>query len=366
MKSTGFREQALMKKTWAALVLAAFSCLLSEGCRQSASIPVESLEITPLLDLGSLNPKYQIISPLFQGIALDQREHIFFIDHGNHRILEFDLKGVLISEIGGIGQGDDALFSPIAIAIENNSLYVLNDGGRQVKIFSLDGKYQFSFAIDNAWTSHSLLVDGDSILVNVIDKYRQILNDGMLISIYDQTGQLINKIGPIIQCNSFAGYRGFNSIRISAHDDRVYYAFNYQPLISWCDRDGSQNGTMDLRNLDIYGVEAIVKRTETSEYDTPETKKEDSDLSLTMMGYCSGFGVDETGCFYYAVNAFPSDSQDDLDDYILYFNDKHKLMKKIQLKIEGETVFARNLLIHHSRGRYAVGTVKEKILLLKF
>jgi len=103
-----------------------------------------------------------------------------------------------------------------------------------------------------------------------------------------------------------------------------------------------------------------------SGFDTPETIKEDSDLKLTLMRFCYGFGVDESGGFYYALNTFESASPDDSGSYILYFNEKQELAKKIYLKTEGETVVARNLLIPRGHARYGIGTTKEKILLFKF
>ncbi|MDW3227043.1 MAG: 6-bladed beta-propeller [Acidobacteriota bacterium] len=357
-----------MKKTRAAIILAAVYYLSPGGCSRNPSIPMEIIEITPLLELNAVIPDYKIMPffNLFQNMAIDQQGNIYYLKFGHDRIQKFDKTGRLAADIGGIGQEADAFFSPTAILVENDSLYVLNDAGRQVKIFNLDGEFKSSFKIDNSWPPTSLCVDREAIYVNVIDKSNKTRNDGKLISVYDHEGRLVKKIGPIIKCNSMIGYNTFNRIRMIARDENIYYAFINQPLISWSGKNGGRTAVLDLRKFGIPVIDAIAGRIDAEGIDTPETFKDDSVSSGTCISFCSGFAVDEAGRIFYIPNTAGSGSRDEWDNSILLFNENHKLSKKIYLKTGKETVTPRDFLIAGGKAIYGIGTIKERSILFKF
>ncbi len=312
-----------MKFKWSVILLTVIFCASYEGCKRNASITVESLEITPLLELSAVIPDYRIMPSfhLFQNMTIDQQGHIYYLKFGNNRILKFDKTGQHVADIGGIGQEPNALFSPTAIMVENDSLYVLNDAGREVKIFNLDGDFKSSFKIDNAWASMSLFVDHDAIYVNVVDQSNKTRNDGKLISVYGHDGRLVKKIGPILKCNFKIGYNTFNRIRMIVRDIKIYYAFINQPLISWSGTNNGRTAALDLRKFGIPVIDAIAERIDAEGIDTPETFKDDSVLSGTCISFCIGFKVDEAGNIYYIPNTDASGSPEELDKYILGSSD---------------------------------------------
>lgn len=337
--------------------------------RRAESIPIEILTATPIVEISAMNPSIaKIPISLINVCSLDDIKNIYLLDTYDHRIMKYDQKGVFQVQIGGIGQEKAYLFYPIGLYVSNGLLYVLNDGGREIKIFSTDGEFRSSFRIDKAWSSNSICVIGDLIYVNVIEKKQPTENKRCLISVYSKDGQLIRTMGEIVKCNSLIGYSVFNQIIIAAADSRLFWAFVNIPLIGREDLI-KINGydIFDLKELKLPEITAKVERIKLKGLDTPETIKPDTELKIKYINYCAGFGVDRKMQMYYVIREYPDGpSQSDIKCHLLVIEKSGKIEKKLILQHEGENLIVSHLLFGPGDSRYGLGKIKGKILLFTF
>jgi len=354
--NTNFRNKLLL-----VLFLGLFSC-----CHQKGSFPIKSVEVTTLIDLNSINPKVNIngwkMSCNF--FSVDSHENVYFLDISNHSILKFNNKGEFIDRIGSIGQKKKDLFSPIAFCIKGDFIYVLNNAGRELKIFSLSGDFISSFVIENAWQSEALCVYRDHIFITVKYKDRTNFNDNKLISIFNFEGDEINKIGKIIKCKSHIGYREFNSIYINVIKNRIFGAFCNRPIIFGYEIDGKRLFLKDLRSFNLPEIQRKMEQEKALGLDTPNT--ETSGYSLRFITFCTAFGVDQDMNLYYAINNYDLTNPDMAKCYILHFNEKRTLIEKIIPRKEGEVFRVRDIFINNKNIRYGIGQKNKKTFLFKF
>ncbi len=343
------------------LFLGLFSC-----CHQKETLPVESVEVTTLINLDSLSPKINIhVGNMSRNFfSIDSHENFYFLDIGNHRILKFDNKGQFIDQIGSIGQEKKDLFSPLAFCTEEDSIYVLNNAGRELKVFSLSGDFISSFLVENAWQSEALCVYGDHIFITVKYKDKTAFNENKLISIFNFEGDEIINIGKIIKCESYIGYREFNSAYINVIENRIFGAFRNRPIIFGYDIDGKQLFLKDLRNFNLPEIQRKMEQEKALGLDTPNTKR--SGYSLKFMTFCTGFGVGQDMNLYYAINNSDLTKHDMAKCYILHFNEKGTLIEKIIPKKEGEILRVRGIFIKNENIRYGIGLKSKNAFLFKF
>jgi len=335
-------------------------------CHQKGTLPIESIEVTTLINLNSINPKIDILVGNMSRnfFSIDSHENFYFLDISNHRILKFNNKGEFIDQIGSIGQEKEDFFSPLAFCIKGDFIYVLNNAGRELKIFSLSGDFISSFVIENAWQSEALCVNSDHIFITVKDKDRTTYNDNKLISIFNFEGEEINNIGKIVKCESHIGYREFNSVYINVIENRIFGAFRNRPIIFGYEIDGKRLFIKDLRSFNLLEIQRKIEHEKALGFDTPNTKK--SGYSLRFITFCTGFGVGQDTHLYYAINNYDLTIPDMAKCYILHFNEKGNLIEKIIPKKEGEILRVRDLFINNKNIRYGIGLKNKNAFLFKF
>lgn len=337
--------------------------------RGAESIPIETLTVTPIVEISAMNPNFaKIPLQLINIYSLDDHNNIYLLDIHDHRILKYDQKGGFQVQIGRIGQEKEGFISPVGFCVSNGLLYVLNEGGREIKIFSTNGEYRSSFRVDNAWLSNSICVVGDLIYVNVIEKKQPTENKGCLISVYSKDGRLVRMMGEIVKCNSLVGYSVFNQIIMATADSRLFWAFVNIPLIGREDLK-KINGYdfFDLKELKLPEIAAKIKRTKVKGLDTPETIKPDTELKITYINYCAGFGIDRKIRMYYVIQEYPEGpGQGGIKCHLLVIGKSGKIEKKLILQHEGGNLIVSHLLFGPGDSRYGLGKIKGKILLFKF
>lgn len=113
-------------------------------------------------------------------IGVDGQDRILVVDEGNNRIQVWDRNLAHLTEFGKA-----ELDHPVAVATNNDSVFVLNNGTNQVEIYSweqgkINWKNHFSFGTGQ----------GRDILVHLNNIYVSVSNE---VRLYDRTGQWIKK-----------------------------------------------------------------------------------------------------------------------------------------------------------------------------
>lgn len=95
------------------------------------------------------------------GAAVDYLGNLYVADTGNSKIQKYNNVGGFIAEWGGIENG--TLASPMGIAIDGNSVYVIDNSLDAVVVYDLDGNYQFSWGENGAGPGQFALAFGIKI-----------------------------------------------------------------------------------------------------------------------------------------------------------------------------------------------------------
>ena len=102
-------------------------------------------------------------------IAIDNQGLVYISDTGNHRIQVFTSEGKYISQFGTHGCGPGQLQYPTGLAINNNLLYVADGNNHRVSVFTTDGQFVSSFGEygnkkDQLSYPHGITLDKDGYL----------------------------------------------------------------------------------------------------------------------------------------------------------------------------------------------------------
>lgn len=341
------------------ITLAVIVYLFSFKCSLICKIPIRQIEVTPLLNLSEIKPKFNVISGLIisnNAFSFDMKGNIFFLDYDNHRILKFDGHGNFIKQIGNFGQGNEELYFPAGIFVNKDILYILDQEGRQLKMFSLNGDFISNFRIEGVKRSRALFVTDDLLIINVLSKREK--EHKKPIALFTKNFKKLRELGKEIKTNSLAAYTTFNTAYISFHDNSIYGALRAYPVLFKYDIKGNEIFYKDLREMNIEEVLAIAKEGTEQEVDSPESLKEKN--RVKSMRYCDGFGIDKKGNIYYALNYDRAKR-----GVILHFNPKGVLIEKIVLRIDGKQVRIERLNILKSE-HYAIININKNIFLVKF
>lgn len=349
-----------MKRFLIEMILIFFLFLLNPVSGED--YPTREIEVTPLLNLNTLEPKVNVIQLTIISrsfFSVDSKENLYFLDTSNHRILKFNKDGKFISQIGSIGQSEKDLYNPVGIFVTNNTLYILDDAGKKIKLFSLNGNYLSSFAIENAHLSGSLYVCNDLILVNVKYRNKESYNQEKLIAIFNKKGKRIKNVGKIIKCNKIAGYLTFNSIFINVVDNIIFGGFSYYPVIFAFDFEGRELFYKNLTDL-VKEIQELIEYGKKMGFDTPESMKEEWGVRAVI--YCSGFGVDKNKHIYYALNVSHQKKY-----LVLHFDEKGALLEKIIFKNGKRVIQVIHLYVDEQGNRWGIGFIeKDGFFLFKF
>jgi len=282
--------------------------------------------------------------------------------------MKYDLKGKFIAQIGSIGQGKENLYQPWGIFIENDVLVVLNENATEIKIFSLEGVYQSSFTIQNIWYCYSLFVKNGFIYLNIIQKSKPEDSEDELIAVYSKTGEVIQKIGPLVKCRSVYGYATFNEILMGASKDRLFWAHVNTPRMGYGRIDHYENST--ITNLITTKMPEFRNHAEWAKnegHDTPDEEKQNKNHQMRFVRYCYGFWVDEQNRIYYASLVLSDSTKTHKSIYaIRVIQDDGKILETIIPRFRGEIIELSHMIVGPQNVRYGIGEIKGKTLFFKF
>ncbi len=323
-------------------------------CVAEENIAVREIEVRPTLKLNKIKLKYDFRRPpLNSFFSVDSKGDFYFIEFQNHRILKFSNKGDFIASIGSIGQKEEDLYEPTGLFLKKDIIYVLDQRGLKIKMFSINGKFISSIPIEvqNVSFSDSLAVSKDFIFASIKYNDKKSYNDKELITILDKKGRMIRKIGEVIKCNTVSGYFTFNLIFMNVVDNTIFGSFKFYPVIFAYNFYGEKLFYKDLR----YSVNEIREFSELSEkrgLDKPEATK--MEWGFYGVLYCWGFAVDKNKHLYYAFNA-PGNKK-----IVFHMNEKGKLLEKMIFKKDGKDVMVVYLMTDEKGNRWGIGTCENK------
>lgn len=318
----------------------------------SKEIPVREIEVKPLHYLNSLEPKVDIIPALLychNFFSKDSAGSFYFVDPENHRILKFR-EGKLVSQIGSIGQGMEDLYHPLGIFIEGKTIYILDDGGKRIKLFSLEGKPISNFSIENALGSDALWVHKDLIFVAVRFKTKEDFNKKNLITVFNKDGMIVKSFGEIIKSSNMWSYLTFNSIYISMVDNILFGAFKFHPVIFAYSLDGKKIFQKDL-TLSIKDFREQKEYREKMGFDTPMSVK---DSGLKVINFCNAFWVDMNKNIYYAFSSSALKVK-----HVFRFNRDGELAEVIDFKFNKKNVDIINIFISEKGEFFGIGFIEN-------
>jgi len=109
-----------------------------------------------------------------RGVVLDNENHIYVVDSGNHRVQKFDINGNYLLQFGGRGKGDGQLNTPYGITTHNNKVYVADYSNHRIVVFQCDGQFCISFGSDQLSGPCDVAVNIHDELI-VVDRKRACL-----------------------------------------------------------------------------------------------------------------------------------------------------------------------------------------------
>lgn len=288
-----------------AVLFTLVSCLAS-GCRAK---PMEiQVRLDSVFGLQAIAPSFEIRSFCLSPFAVDARENVYFVDQPNHRVLIFDSRGHFLKQLGSLGQGPEDLHSPFGIAVWNDLLIILNQEGREVKIFESSGRCQFGIIFPGTLAATSLCVNSNGIFTDTKTYHGSLYKEAPLIRHLSWEGKELAPFGEILRTSNFDGYAVFNQVSLAAGDGLVFGAFCNWPVIFAYDVQGRMVFRKDLRPLHITEMEEKKARAEKEGFDSPEGIVSKSGIRNIV--YCSGVAVVDGRFLLYAIASRP---------YLLFF-----------------------------------------------
>jgi hypothetical protein len=329
-----------------------------EFCEKS-NIPVAEIEATCLFNINELNPYFNIKPGLIlsrNAISIDEKDNLYFLDFNNHRVLKFDMRGNFLGQIGSIGQGNKDLFYPQGIFIHQNSVYVLDDSGSKLKMYSQEGDFLSCLEIDDKVNVKSFFVTKNLIILNALHKKN--FNKTKPISIYTKKFTKINEIGKIVVTPSSTASSVFNEMFVVFYDNSIYGCLKTLPIIFRNNVNGIEIVYKDLREMNIKEILTIENQGKKRGVDSPESIKDNN--RIRSMIYCDGFGISGNGDIYYALNYDRARR-----GLILHMNSEGELIEKIILKVNDEQPRIERILIRKNE-TFALLNKNNNFLFCKF
>lgn len=332
-------------------------CLSLFGCNMPKTKGKRNLKISEMINLSSCSEpvEYPIIgsNPFF--VRSDKSLDI--IDDKSHRIIRFNKSGKIVGSIGGIGRKENDLYYPIGIWEERDYIFVLNDEGRELKIFKESGEFVISFKlVEKAYGATSLIVVGDRIIIPLRKKYGSLdsVNNEPLLSIYDRSGKMVGTIGKTIPCRTAYGHYIFNSVFLCKDKDIIYGAFCYLPIIFSYDPQGNELLVKDLSHSGIPAIEKRLRMVTEMGMDTPQ--KISADNGVMSVIFNRGLAFHDKRLYYLIP-----------EEGMLIFDKNGGYLAKLDILLDGEKPFVSDYFQLGPKGKvYGLGIRRDNKSLVYF
>lgn len=333
--------------------------------RAFSIIKTEEIEVNYLFSLNNLSPEIISTAILYgNSLCQDRDENFYFLETANHRIIKTDFLGNIISQFGQIGQDEINLYYPFGFNLVGEYLYILNNMGREIKIFSLDGKYIKSFRIADVFQAESIVTDSKLIFADFRYKNRSAYGNYHLISVLSMNGRLIDKFGHLIDSNNFTGYINFNLVYLSLMEDLLFGAFKFLPIIFCYQTNGNKIFYKNLQDGNIEEIRAKVFRAKRDNLDLPPKTK--SNQYFHGMRYCDGLTISKNKELYYAINSYKNEGFLFNKSTILILDKMGNLMRKKILQLNKENILVHSIGFSPKGYIYGIGSKDRDYFIFKF
>ncbi|NIR08616.1 MAG: hypothetical protein GTN82_24615, partial [Candidatus Aminicenantes bacterium] len=251
-------------------------CVISLLCYCSENGPpkIDIVTIHQAVDLSELKPSLNLekaFLSMWYAINvwdIDEKGNYYFLDIYNHRVLKFGENRQFLMQFGGIGQEKDSLYYPSGIFLYKGTLFILDQEGRKIKSFSLDGSFLSSFDIKDAFSTESIFIANDEIMLSVKYRSKDGYNENRLISVFSLTGQKLRDFGTVVKSVKYGGYLVFNRIRIFGQGKRVFTPHNFWPLVRIFE-DEQEIKTINLLETNLEEIKSLAEDGKKRNADTP-------------------------------------------------------------------------------------------------
>ena len=100
-----------------------------------------------------------------QGLAFDNKGHIYVVDSGNFRVQKFDEKGNFILGFGKKGKYEGEFSNPSGVAFLNNRVYVTDTDGAKIAVYDEYGNYITDIKNREIKSPRGISINGDNIVI---------------------------------------------------------------------------------------------------------------------------------------------------------------------------------------------------------
>lgn len=340
-----------------------FSCLPQSS---SNLVQTEDIEIEPLFSLENFSPEVINTAILYgHSLCQDKNEKFYFLETINHRIIKTDVQGKILGQIGQIGQAEGDLYYPFGFNLFGEYLFILNNTGKEIKIFSTEGRYINSFKIDDVFQAQSIVTNSRLIFVDFRYKNWKAYDNSHLITSLSIDGQIIKRFGALIESDNFSRYVEFNLVYLSLVDDFLFGAFKFLPIIFCYKTNGNKRFYRDLKECNVEEINIIMERVKKENFDLPGKKVK---LNQYFRGkvFCDGLAVDQAKNLFYVINCYKSEGFLFDKSIILIFNENGKLIKKIIPKLDDENIIIHQIALSTKGYIFGIGRRDKNYFIFKF
>jgi hypothetical protein len=334
-------------------------------CSENGSPKIDIINIHQAVDLSEFKPSLNL-EKAFLSMAfainvwdIDDKGNYYFLDIHNHRVLKFGENRQFLMQFGSIGQEKDSLYYPSGIFLYKGTLFILDQEGKKVKSFSLYGSFLSSFEIKDAFSTESIFIANDEILLSVKCRSNKGYNENRLVSVFSLTGQKLRDFGNVVKSVKYDGYLMFNRVRVFGQGKRVFIPHNFWPLVRIFEGE-KEIKTINLLDLELDEINEIAGDGKKRNVDTPLSIT--GEKGVRSMIYCSGFSPISQKEFYYAAN-FERNTKSVL--FILDENGRCK--KRMKFEFMGKPLMIKAIK-YKDGDKYCIATreQEQKIYLFKF
>jgi hypothetical protein len=334
-------------------------------CSENGSPKIDIVTIHQAVDLSELKPSLNL-EKTFLSMAfainvwdIDDKGNYYFLDIYNHRVLKFSENWQFLTQFGSIGQEEDSLYYPNGIFLYKGTLFILDQEGKKVKSFSLDGSFLSSFDIKDALSTESIFIANDEIMLSVKYRSKDGYNENRLISVFSLTGQKLRDFGMAVKSVKYGGYLLFNRVRIFGKGNRVFVPHNFWPLVHIFE-DEHEIKIINLLETNLEEINEISEDGKIRNVDTPDTIA--GEKGARSMIYCSGFFPISQKEFYYAANY-----ERHKKSVVFILDDHGRCKKRLKFKFMEKPVTIKDIKFKNGN-KYCIATreQEQKIYLFKF
>ncbi len=179
-------------------------------------------------------------------LHFDEAGNVYVLDQRKSCIHRFNQVGELVMTIGKYGQGPDEFNWPNGFTVNDQRLFVIDQGNKRLQILNTEGGFLGSFKLFGSFSNMAIIRDQiycqDYLLQDESDKAK-------LISIFDLQGRKTKSFGDLLN-DSFGVPKLLSpvgsEIYLAHFLDKIYCLFQYYPIIRVFDLEGNLLQTFEL------------------------------------------------------------------------------------------------------------------------